>query len=212
MNKLNYKEIVDYLNTLITSKHGIKWYRFELNQWYSGKEAITTIHLVDFGCDNKYRVYHSELDDEIGSMEELIKHCMDELRTVWNDINSVMSGIIKNSEDNINCSTEISHTIDDNIINSEPKQKRVKVIRNGRVYTNDEKFVYDNISTSIHNTDVTFEDYLNFEKGYLPMNGTEGFIKFKGDNCSYKKGIQKCIVGTNDGKIFIIGEDGLEFL
>ena len=77
---INYKEVVDYLNTLILDDNGKEWYRFEFSQFYSGEETIILIDLIDGGYDNKYSLYHSTLCDNINTNEDLINCCIEELQ------------------------------------------------------------------------------------------------------------------------------------
>ena len=93
---INYKQVIDHLNNLITTDYGKKWYSFEISQFYNGEEDIVLIHLVDNSCDNKYRLYHSLLNDNVNTTEDLIKCCIDELWDVWKDIKDVMGSIVNN--------------------------------------------------------------------------------------------------------------------
>jgi inorganic pyrophosphatase/exopolyphosphatase len=59
---------------------------------------ITLIYLIDSGNDNKYRVYHSELDDWIVNGSELQEDILKQLNEYVNELVRVVTviGIVNN--------------------------------------------------------------------------------------------------------------------
>lgn len=95
-NNINYKQVVDKLQSLIPNGTESRFYKIELTEYYSNDKTITIIELVDTDRNdgyNKYRLYHSELVD-IKTDEELFRCCVEELEEVYNNIKWVMSSMI----------------------------------------------------------------------------------------------------------------------
>jgi len=93
---INYKQIVDNLNhelTQVESNNYPQWFYFELQQYHNMEGDITLIYLIDSGNDNKYRVYHSELDDWVVNVEELQDDILKQLNEYVNDLVRVVSNV-----------------------------------------------------------------------------------------------------------------------
>lgn len=93
------RELQLAVNTLNDAIGCPSWYMFEMTKyWNLVKEEITTIHLINTGDGNKYRIYHSELthiedsDDIVACLMELAKECLaEELR----NLNEVVSEVLR---------------------------------------------------------------------------------------------------------------------
>ena len=97
---INYNEVIDYLNTLITDENGKKWYMFETHKYHNIEEDIIVIDLIDTGNDNSYNLYHSLLNDGVDTNEDLIKCCIEELKNIFDNIKTTMMNILSNDLNN----------------------------------------------------------------------------------------------------------------
>lgn len=89
---MDYKEIVKKLNLKFSED---SWWYFELNQFYNKAGEATTIDLIYNGNDNKYRVYHSILDDWIKTNKELEENIIAQVKEYKSEFNSVFDILSK---------------------------------------------------------------------------------------------------------------------
>lgn len=95
-NSINYKQVVDKLQSLIPNGTESRFYKIEMTECYSNGKTIILIELIDTDRNdgyNKYRLYHSELVN-IETDEELFRCCIEELEEVYNNIKLVMGSMI----------------------------------------------------------------------------------------------------------------------
>ena len=93
---MNYKQIVDKLNhqlSTLDEDSTLHWFYFELQQYHNLEGDITLIYLIDSGNDNKYRVYHSELDDWISTDTELEEDIIEQLNEYVDNLAMVVSNV-----------------------------------------------------------------------------------------------------------------------
>lgn len=93
---INYKRVVDMLEKSIPDNKDCRFYKIEMTESYSNGKTIILIELVDTDRNdgyNKYRLYHSELID-IESDKELLECCLNELKSVYDNIKWTMCNIL----------------------------------------------------------------------------------------------------------------------
>ena len=115
---INYKQIVDNLNHELAQadpNNYPHWFYFELQQYHNMEGDITLIYLIDSGNDNKYRVYHSELDDWIVNDSELQDDILKQLNEYVNELVRVVSNISRIA----NCVNEMNRITEREVINNE---------------------------------------------------------------------------------------------
>lgn len=91
---INYKQVVDKLQSLIPDDYEGRFWNIELSQHYSGEDDIVLIYLQDCGNGNKYRLYHSELNDEVNNDRELFEGCLESLKEVYGATKCIMGSMI----------------------------------------------------------------------------------------------------------------------
>lgn len=92
---MNYKLVVDKLQSVIPPYDGNGWC-IELTENYSEGKDIKLIDLHNVENGNKYRLYHSELDDGVKTDKELLECCLESLQEKYCEIKSVMSFLLDN--------------------------------------------------------------------------------------------------------------------
>lgn len=115
---IDYKQIVDKLNHQLKSldtDNMLHWFYFELQQYHNLEGEIILIYLIDSGNDNKYRVYHSELDDWIVNGKELEEDIHRQLNEYLSDLVRVVSNVSRIS----NCVNEMNRIAEREVVNSE---------------------------------------------------------------------------------------------
>ena len=115
---INYKQIVDNLNhelTQVESNNYPQWFYFELQQYHNMEGDITLIYLIDSGNDNKYRVYHSELDDWIVNDSELEEDIHRQLNEYVSDLIKVVENVSRIT----NCVNQINGIAEREVANNE---------------------------------------------------------------------------------------------
>lgn len=90
---INYKQVVDKLQSLIPQDDNCKWWIIELSQHYIEGDTVILIYLRDTGNGNKYRLYHSELN-ECGTDKDVLECCVESLREYLDDVKYVMVGMM----------------------------------------------------------------------------------------------------------------------
>lgn len=93
---IDYKMVVDKLQSVIPNvgDSKFKFWTIELSESYIEGESVVVIYLLDMGSNNKYRLYHSELNDYTFTDKELLQCCLDELAEIYGEIKLNMSSII----------------------------------------------------------------------------------------------------------------------
>lgn len=91
---IDYKQITDKLQQCLPNDNNLRFWTIELLESYIEGNKVIVIYLLDCGCDNKYRLYHSELNSGVTNDKELMECCLSELREVYNDIKMVASYVL----------------------------------------------------------------------------------------------------------------------
>lgn len=91
---IDYKRIVDKLELVVPQYNNGRYWNIELLERHIDGEDIKLIYLYNTGNSNKYRLYHSELDDRVKTDKELLECCIENLHEVYKEIKSVMSSVL----------------------------------------------------------------------------------------------------------------------
>ena len=87
---MNLRKVVQELNSKLPTN---SLFGFELLNSFSTEGDITVIYLHNYGDGNKYRVYHSILDDSITTDEELVENIFATLRDEYNAFGEIIEKI-----------------------------------------------------------------------------------------------------------------------
>ena len=93
---INHRKVVNQLQSLIPCENDIRFWIVEYCEHYSNGKTTRIIYLSNTGNGNKYRLYHSDLNDNVSNDDELFECCMDELKNSYHDSKYVMSSMIDN--------------------------------------------------------------------------------------------------------------------